>query len=199
MPNTHVRWRHALLGAVFVATGLAGGKRLLALYFGTVPTYSVIYGAFATLPIFLVWIYVGWIVVLLGAVIAAYAPLAGRRTTRWPDVAGARFRLALAILDRLHAAHRRDERGLTSLRLAEELEVDPFQLEPLLEVLVAIDWVGRLDESGQPRHVLLCDPATTRAEPLLTRLLLDPAPDLGPLWRRAGFETLTLGEILPPS
>ena len=79
MPNTHVRWRHALIGGVFVAIGIADSKRLLALYFSTVPTYSMIYGAFATVPIFLIWIYLSWIVVLLGAVLAAYAPVAGTR------------------------------------------------------------------------------------------------------------------------
>ena len=43
--------------AVFVAICMAGGKRALTYYLGAVPTYSMIYGAFATLPIFLVWIY----------------------------------------------------------------------------------------------------------------------------------------------
>ncbi|HWI11818.1 MAG TPA: YihY family inner membrane protein, partial [Burkholderiaceae bacterium] len=55
VPNTHVRWRHAFAGGVFVAIGIVGVKRLLALYFSTVPTYSMIYGAFATVPIFLIW------------------------------------------------------------------------------------------------------------------------------------------------
>jgi membrane protein len=43
-----------------------------------VSTYSMIYGAFATVPIFLIWIYLCWAIVLLGAVIAAYAPVRGR-------------------------------------------------------------------------------------------------------------------------
>ena len=51
-------------------------------YLGTVPTYSLVYGAFATVPIFLVWIYIGWVIVLLGAVIAAYCPAC------WPASAG---------------------------------------------------------------------------------------------------------------
>jgi len=98
VPNTYVRWPHAFSGGVFVALGFAGAKRLLALYFSSVPAYSMIYGAFAAVPIFLIWIYLSWIVVLLGAVIVAYAPVAGRRVARWPDGPGARFRLALAVL-----------------------------------------------------------------------------------------------------
>ena len=53
-----------------------------------VPTYSVIYGAFATLPIFLLWIYLGWVVVLLGAVIAAYAPSLAMRVVACARHAG---------------------------------------------------------------------------------------------------------------
>ena len=48
------------------------------------------------LPIFLIWIYVGWVIVLLGAVIAAYAPSLQMRVVRWPGGPGSRFQLALA-------------------------------------------------------------------------------------------------------
>src|SRR5436305_1125669 len=75
VPNTFVRWRHALAGGLFVATCMALGKRALTAYFGAVPTFALVYGAFATLPIFLFWIYLSWVIILLGAVIAAYAPL----------------------------------------------------------------------------------------------------------------------------
>ena len=184
------------MGGVFVAIGFAGAKRLLALYFGTVPTYSMIYGAFATVPIFLIWIYLSWIVVLLGAVIAAYAPVAGTRVSRWPAAPGSRFHLALAILRALRKAKDEGRNGLSGSGLSAALGTDPLQIEPLLEVLIAIDWVGRLDESGNPRNVLLCDPAAARAEPLLAALLLEPAPDLGPFWKEARFDELRLADIL---
>ena len=196
VPNTHVRWRHALIGGLFVALGIAGAKRLLALYFSTVPTYSMIYGAFATVPIFLIWIYLCWVVVLLGAVIAAYAPVAGTRLKRLPVSTGSRFRLALAMLRALRRARDGGMPGLTSRTLSHALATDPLQIDPLLDTLIGIDWVGRLDEAGEGRYVLLVDPDKTLAEPLIAALLLDPSPDLGPFWKEARFDQLKLAELL---
>lgn len=196
VPNTRVRWRHALIGGLFVALGIAGAKRLLALYFSTVPTYSMIYGAFATVPIFLIWIYLSWVVVLLGAVIAAYAPVAGTRLKRWPVATGTRFRLALAILRALHRAREASLPGLRSVTLANSLRTDPLQVDPLLDTLVGIDWVGRLDEAGDGRYVLLADPGKTLAEPLIAALLIDPSPDLAEFWKGARFDQLKLADLL---
>ena len=74
VPNTQVKWAHAWSGGLFVSAGFDLAKRLLTLYLSHVPTYSVLYGAFATVPILLLWIYTAWVIVLLGAVIAAYLP-----------------------------------------------------------------------------------------------------------------------------
>jgi membrane protein len=196
VPNIHVRWRHALAGGVFVAVGIVGVKRLLALYFSTVPTYSMIYGAFATVPIFLIWIYVCWVVVLLGAVIAAYAPAAGTRLKRWPASTGARFRLALAVLRVLHGARQAGLRGLTGPAVSRQLSTDPLQIDPLLESLIGIDWVGRLDEAGESRYVLLADADKTPAEPLIAALLLDPSPDVAAFWKETRFGQLKLADLL---
>src|SRR5690606_6961644 len=110
-PNTHVRWSHAWAGGLFVAAGFEAAKRGLAWYVGLVPTYSVIYGAFATLPIFLLWIYLSWVVMLLGAVIAAYAPSLSMRVARIPDTPGYRFALAVALLRELRRARDGQGRG----------------------------------------------------------------------------------------
>lgn len=196
VPNTQVRWRHALGGGLFVAVGFDVAQRLLGWYLRQVPTYAVVYGAFATVPIFLIWLYLGWVIVLLGAVIAAYAPSLQMRVVRWPDTPGARLRLAVAVLGELTSARQSGARGRSLIEIAEALRTDPLQVEPLLELLVALDWVGRLDEAGDARHVLLCDPGTTLAAPLLMQLLLDPGTALQPFWRRAGFDTLTLRELM---
>jgi len=198
---------HRLAGAAVLALAtLVGcamptapaGKRALPAYFGAVPTYAMIYGAFATLPIFLVWIYLSWVIILLGAVVAAYAPLLGRHVARWPDTPGAEFHLALVVLGQLAAARRDHRHGATVEEIAEAVGIDPLQVGPVLDALIELDWVGRLDEPEAARHVLLCDPATTPAEPLIGKFLLDPAPDLEPTWKRAGFAAMRLGELLRP-
>jgi membrane protein len=196
VPNTHVRWRHALAGGAFVALGIEGAKRLLAWYVAAVPTYSAVYGAFATLPIFLLWIYVGWVVVLLGAVVAAYAPSLQMRVVRQPATPGHRFALALTVLRELAAARRDTQRGLGAADIAAVLRADPLQVEPILDTLVRLDWAARLDEEGVQRHVLLADPAYTPAAPLLEAMLLDPTSATRSFRDRAGFAALTLADLL---
>ena len=94
------------------------------------------------------------------------------------------------------AARDDSRRGLEADDIAEAIRIDPLQVDPVLDVLIQLDWVGRLEEAKGARYVLLCDPATTRAEPLIAKLLLDPAPDLEATWKRAGFDTVRLGELL---
>jgi len=196
VPNTHVRWRHAIAGGFFTAIGIELAKRALGWYLAAVPTYSVLYGAFATLPIFLIWLYLLWVIVLLGAVIAAYAPSLKMRVARWPDTPGIRFQLAVAVLRELDAARAQGAPGLHLDALSTLLRTDPLQVEPIVDTLVELDWVGRLDEAGNPRHVLLCDPAATPAKPLLVKLLIEPSLALTGFWRRAGFDEMTLRELL---
>ena len=197
VPNTVVRWKHAILGGFFVAVCMALGKRALTTYFGAMPTYALVYGAFATVPIFLIWIYLSWIIILLGAIVAAYAPLVGKPVARWPDAPGVEFHLALVVLAELAIARRVGRGGLDADAIAAAIDIDPLQVGPVLDALVELDWVGRLEERGGPRYVLLCDPETTSAEPLVAMLLLDPSPDLLSAWKRAGFASMRLVELLP--
>ena len=196
VPNTFVRWRHALIGGLFVAVCIVGCKRAMTYYFGVVPTYSMVYGAFATLPIFLVWIYACWVIVLLGAVIAAYAPLVGTQIARWPHAPGWEFRLALVVLGELEQTRHGARHGFELNQIADAVGVDPLQIEPVLDALVELGWVERVEDPRGARYVQRCDPATTPAEPLVAKLLLDPAPDLESTWQRAGFGQMRLAEML---
>ena len=199
VPNTPVRLTHAMAGGIFAALGIEVAKRLLAWYLKLVPTYSVVYGAFATFPILLVWIYLAWLVVLLGAVLAAYLPGllgAGRRP---PVPPGWTFQLALEVLQKLHRARVSVRRGMSVDELVAATDVDALQLEPVLETLVALDWVGRLnevDDDVATRYVLLADAESTSLEPLLRHLLLPRTPSTAGVWDKGGWSRLYLKDVV---
>lgn len=196
VPNTHVRWRHALLGGAFVSIGFSLAKSLLAWYVKQVPTYSTLYGAFATVPVFLVWVYLGWVIVLLGAILAANTPsLTGRLHLR-PDTPGQPMALALEVLRELWRVREAGMSGLSDLGLARALRVDPLQLAPVLDKLLAMDWLGRLEEDGAQRLVLLCSPERVTAEPLITAFLAQRHGLLANLWAQGDWARLTLDRLL---
>ena len=74
VPACRVELRHAVIGGIVAGIGFEVAKRAFAFYLQQVPTYALIYGAFATIPIFLVWLYVSWVIVLAGAVFTAMLP-----------------------------------------------------------------------------------------------------------------------------
>lgn len=199
VPNTAVKWGHAWTGGIFAAAGIELAKKLLTVYLKMVPTYSVVYGAFATLPIMLVWIYMAWVIVLLGAVIAAYLPSLLIGVARRARGAGWRFQLTLELLQELDRARHEPGRGLTLIQLAERLRVDPLALEPAAEILEQLDWIGRLSDDKQgelPRLVLLADPDLTPLAPLLQALLLVREPATEALWHNGQLASLSLRDVL---
>ena len=195
VPNTRVKWGHAWVGGIFAAAGIETAKKLLTLYVKMVPTYSAIYGAFATLPILLVWIYVLWVIVLLGAVIVAYLPSLLAGVARRGGQPGWEFTLALDILEQLVEGVQQDRRGFSVQGLAERLRVDPVQLASVLAELQSLDWVGRLDDDDG-RYVLLVDPKTTPIGPLTDALLLTPSPRTAPWLGRGRTPQVMLGDVL---
>jgi membrane protein len=200
VPNTHVRWDHAWMGGFFVSTGMEVAKKLLALYLSKVPTYSVVYGAFATVPILLVWIYTAWVIVLLGAALTAYLPSLLAVRPRQRSELGLQFQLALEVLQALDSARQLAAKGFSTVQLGERLQIEPLRLEPVLEALVALDWVARLNETvvdgHDARYVLLVNPEQTMLEPLLQALLLPLNEVTQKIWKNGGLRNTSLREAL---
>ena len=79
VPNTRVRLADAFAGGLIASLAFEIGKRAFTAYLVKVPTYKALYGAFAALPMFLLWVYFSWLVTLVAAMVAANLALARRR------------------------------------------------------------------------------------------------------------------------
>jgi len=77
VPNRPIQRSHALFGGVFTAGCMIGIQKLLSLYVKYFSAQAVIYGAFAVVPVFLLWLYLSWMVILIGAYIVAELPQKG--------------------------------------------------------------------------------------------------------------------------
>ena len=123
IPNCAVRWRDGALGAAVAAVAIEILKIGFVIYIGATSFYQTVYGALAAIPIFLLWMYVSWLAVLLGAVVAANLPT-WRVDERLVQLSGGGVRLgfSLALIAALARAQRRGASCRTA-RLAAELGV----------------------------------------------------------------------------
>jgi membrane protein len=170
VPNREVLWRDALVGGCVTAIVLEIMKSAFAYYLTRFPTYTVIYGAFATLPIFLLWIYLSWLAVLLGATLASSAPLI--RLGRWEinRYPGAPFVDALDALRALRKAQASNPPGMPANVLASQLRLHQDELNEVLETLSGMGLATRTPEDN---WVLTCDARQTSMAPVVDYFLLD--------------------------
>jgi membrane protein len=181
VPNRLVRWRDALIGG-FIAAVLAELLKLGFALFIARGSVRSIYGAFAVLPLFLLWVYLSWYALLFGAAIAATLPRL--RSTRFADDlrAGNEFVTALALLRELLVARGAAVPALGTHELGRRARTDPLDCERLLERLERLGYVRRLAASrrrGEPSEWLFtCDPAATSLRPAFERFGVDPANSL---------------------
>ena len=153
VPNRAVRRRHALIGGLVAAIFFELMKRSFALYVAQISTYTLVYGAFAVFPIFLLWIYFSWVVVVIGALIAALAPDYAVMRESPGRTQGVGFGDALAAL--LVLARAQQGPGLLGLRtIAQGASLTVDQAEQLLERMALRGWVAR---SSGDRYAMVCD------------------------------------------
>lgn len=155
VPARRVEWKHAVIGGILAGIGFELAKRGFALYLSRVPTFRLVYGTFATLPVFLLWLYLSWVVVLCGAIFTALLP-GWRAKSDYGRAPGEQFADAvgaLAILARAHA----EGRPVKLNRIAGELRVLPYRAEQVLERTAKLHWTARV---GKDRWVLSRDAAS---------------------------------------
>src|SRR5574341_822916 len=143
VPNRRVLVRDAATGGFLAALAFEGMKHGFAFYITQFPTHKLVYGAFASVPIFLLWIYLSWVVVLFGAVTAAVLPEWRERAAQVEPVPGGQFLDALQILRVLWEAHHRGE-VVTVLRLHGIVKLPLDRIEATLDAMSAAHWTGRV-------------------------------------------------------
>lgn len=137
VPHHTVKWRHALAGAVLAVVLLEGVKAALGLYLGSFEGYQKLYGALAFVPVLMLWIFLGWVAILLGASLASsmaafrYQPAAMRLPQGYEGYA------LLRLIGRFQQA-RREGRGLHTDQM--------LALEPMLTDSLLQEFLCRLDE-----------------------------------------------------
>lgn len=140
VPNCKVPWRDAIIAALVVATVFETGKFLFALMVGMFPSYQLIYGAFAAVPLFLLWIYLSWMLLLLGAELS-YA-LSHPESRSRLDPLRQRLALVMALYEGQQNGH-----GMTETRLHRRLlSVPAPQISALLQQFRQRGWVSQTQD-----------------------------------------------------
>ncbi|MFZ6870991.1 YihY family inner membrane protein [Undibacterium sp. Di27W] len=189
VPNRAVEWRDAVWGGLFAALAFEIAKRIFASFVIQFPTYTIVYGALAAVPIFLVWIYVSWLIILIGAVIAAALPVV--KFERWWHVPtpGSAFEDAVSILEVLVDARLADANAAVSVNtIRAETRLGMDEIEGLLERMSETAWVARVNvnttasrsrfwlrknEAGAELWIMLMNPASLRLSDIYRLFVFD--------------------------
>ncbi|QOY96648.1 YihY family inner membrane protein [Massilia sp. UMI-21] len=147
VPNRRVHWRDALWGGMAAAVAFEIAKRGFALYIRQFPTYSMIYGALAALPLFLLWTYLSWLITLMGAVLTAALPVVKYERWKHQPTPGSAFVDAMGVLKVLHDSMQLTGSALVpSAAIQAHTRIGHDEMTMLLEKMVAAGWAGMVQD-----------------------------------------------------
>jgi membrane protein len=147
VPDRAIALRDAFVGGVLAALVFEVVKAGFTRYLTLFPTYTLVYGTFASVPVFLLWIYLSWLIVLLGAVIVAVLPDWRAGAQAGQQRAGHQFYRVLALLRELALAHRTGA-ILSTVSLQKTAGLTAADTEALLVELVRCGWVCEAVRGG---------------------------------------------------
>lgn len=163
VPHHPVRGRIAATAGLIVAVLFLLLQKGFGWFVATIPTYTLIYGAFATLPIFLLWLYSLWLLILSGAVAAAAFEETNAEIKSMPHFPGYEALAAFTILETLWAAQKVGK-TVDQEELWHAAQLPPHECERLLDALTARGWIERSEKGAwlaaiapqvlSPAHVL---------------------------------------------
>ncbi|MDO4879057.1 MAG: YihY family inner membrane protein [Neisseria sp.] len=142
VPNRYVPSSHALAGAALTAVLLESARRGFAWYMGTFNSYTLIYGAFAAVPVFLIWLNILWMLLLSGALLTASLSYLRDDAFLRPSGGRSRFDDVLKILLLLSRAQNEcPARAMRVQELRHEISMGYDELGDLLEKLAEYGYV----------------------------------------------------------
>lgn len=189
IPNTKVHLGSAVLGGVFAGTVWQIAQWGYFHFQVGVANYNAIYGTLAALPIFLVWLYTSWLIVLFGLeVVYAHQYRAARRAKLQIQSQSGTTRdvLALSTLLLVCSHFRSEAPPPEALQLSGELGLPLNQLEELLEKLRNLNFLAKVNGNGSG-WLPAREPSAIMLEDVLTALRgkLPPADECAAAYRTA--------------
>lgn len=173
LPNTRVRLRSALLASIFAGTGFFLFQTLFVFLMRWMTSYSAIYGSFAALPLFLLWMQNSWSILLLGCELS-FALQNEKRYDEEREIPSISHdqaqKLMVAIMHHVVRAFVRGEGAVPMKYLREELGLPTRIVHKLLTQLVdagLLYEVGREDEDFEVAYAPARDAATLRVGDVL--------------------------------
>lgn len=176
IPYRPVRVMNALVGATMAGVLFSLLRYFFTLYVTLFPAYETLYGVLALIPMFLLWTYLSWAVILAGAVMTAELPAWGLGEIGGGEAQspGARLVLALAILAHLYEVNQRGG----GAHLAQILRKVPARDRAVEEMLNQLRRAGYVDVTKRDRWLPARDLYSTSLYDLYSHLRLNIEPDI---------------------